>query len=172
MSNKNEIKAIVYTSNTGHTKEYAELLGKKVGITVLDLQKANRDIPAGSAILYMGWLMAGQVKGFKSAQKKFNIKAVCGVGMAKTGSQVEDIRKTNGVLESVPVFSLQGGFEMEKLHGVYKFMMSFMKRMIEKRQRGNNQPTPEETEMFELLKISENMVKEEYLKELIDWLEN
>ena len=34
------VKAIVYTTNTGHTAEYAALLGKETGLPVFPLSQA------------------------------------------------------------------------------------------------------------------------------------
>ena len=33
-----EIRAIVYTSNTGHTEKYARMLGEKTGLPVYSLE--------------------------------------------------------------------------------------------------------------------------------------
>ena len=55
--------AIVYTSNTGYTAEYARMLGEKTGLPVWEL--ASRQVPKGSDIVYLGWLMAGNIQGYK-----------------------------------------------------------------------------------------------------------
>ena len=52
------MKAIIYTSNTGSTAEYAQLLGKELNLPVHSLQKAKNKVPAGSEIIYLGWIMA------------------------------------------------------------------------------------------------------------------
>lgn len=36
------MKAIVYISNTGHTKKYAELIGEKTGLPVYELSEAKK----------------------------------------------------------------------------------------------------------------------------------
>ena len=53
------MKAIIYTSNTGSTAEYAQLLGKELNLLVHSLQQAKNKVPAGSEIIYLGWIMAG-----------------------------------------------------------------------------------------------------------------
>ena len=64
--------AIVYTSNTGSTQEYADLFSKKTGLPAFSLREAEKKLPSGSEIIYMGWLAAGSVKGFgKAAKKRF-----------------------------------------------------------------------------------------------------
>ena len=55
--------AIVYTSNTGTTKEYAVLLGLHTGLPVFPLTDAKKMIAKGSAIIYLGWVMASKIQG-------------------------------------------------------------------------------------------------------------
>lgn len=163
------INAVVYTSNTGHTKEYASLLGQEIDIPVYELKEAKKKLPVSSKIIYLGWLMAGTVKGYKKAKKTFDICALCGVGMAANGSQIADIRKANKVPENLPVFSLQGGFEMEKLHGIYKFMMQTMRKTVEKNLTSKKERTAEEDEMLDLLLHGKNRVSKDNLDEIIHW---
>ena len=73
-------EAIVYTSCTGNTRRYAYMLGKAANLPVLDLKEAN--LAPNTPVIYLGWLMAGGVKGLKQARKRFDVRAVCAVGMA------------------------------------------------------------------------------------------
>jgi len=163
------MNAIVYQSNTGHTRAYAQLLGQETGLPVYALAEASKVLPRGEKVLFLGWLMAGQVKGYQKAAKLFEICCLCGVGMAANGSQVGDIRKGNRVPEAVPVFSLQGGFEMEKLHGIYKLMMTTMKKTLGKTLAEKPNQTPEEAQMLELLLHGGDCVCKENLAPLLDW---
>ena len=56
------MKAIVYTSNTGHTAEYAKILCKKTGLPVYALNEAAKHISNGTEIIYLGWLFANSIK--------------------------------------------------------------------------------------------------------------
>ena len=51
------MEAIIYTSNTGSTKRYAEMLSRKTGLAVYSLKEASKKVAANSEIIYMGWLM-------------------------------------------------------------------------------------------------------------------
>ena len=53
--------AIVYTSNTGHTRQYALLLGKQGGLPVYSLEEANSHLSGGSPVIYLGWIHASHV---------------------------------------------------------------------------------------------------------------
>ena len=81
------IQAIVYTSNTGYTAEYARMLGEKTGLPVLTLNEAKKSLPVRAPILYLGWLMAGSIKGCGAAIRRFSPRAVCGVGLTLTPLQ-------------------------------------------------------------------------------------
>ena len=164
--------AIVYTSNTGYTAEYARLLGQGTGLPVYALSEAAEKLNSGAAIVYLGWLMAGKVQGYWKAAKRYSICAVCGVGMGATGSQMEDVRKTNALPASLPLFTLQGGFDMAKLHGIYKFMMTVMAKTMGKRLAVKADRTAEEDRMLELLTHGGSCVREEHLKDVLAWYES
>ena len=67
-------------------------------------------------MIYLGWLMAGKVQGYAKAAKRYRVAAVCGVGMGASGSQLADVRKANSLGDALPLFTLQGGFDMDKLN--------------------------------------------------------
>ena len=56
--------AIVCTSNTGHTRQYALLLSEQTGLPVYSLDEANPQLSGGSPVIYLGWIHASHVKGF------------------------------------------------------------------------------------------------------------
>ena len=108
-----EAKAIVYTSNTGYTAQYAALLAKKTGLHAYAMNEALEKVPEGSAVIYMGWIMAGKIQGFITAAKHYRVTAVCGVGMNPTGSQIATVRQVNSLnsTSSVRYLSMStGGF--------------------------------------------------------------
>ena len=164
-----KIDAIVYTSNTGFTRQYAELLGKEIGLPVYDLSDAVKTLEQDASIIYLGWLMAGKVKGYAEAIKRFEVEAVCGVGMGSTGSQLQDLRKSNNLPAKLPVFTLQGGFNMQKLRGVYKMMMTVMKKTAGKGLAGKKDRTPEEDDMLDLLLHGGSRVSADNLTAVLQW---
>ena len=48
--------AVVYTSNTGYTRRYAEMLGEKTGLPVYALSAAKAELARGSRVIYLGCL--------------------------------------------------------------------------------------------------------------------
>ena len=163
--------AIVYTSNTGFTAQYASLLGGETGLPVYSLEDASKSLPQSSPIVYLGWLTAGKVQGYDKAVTKFNLQALCAVGMAKSGSQMEDVRKSNNLPQGLPLFTLQGGFDLKKLRGVYKLMMLVMSKTVVKKLAAKPDRTPDEEDMLDLFQNGGNRVSLENLRPVLAWYE-
>ena len=163
------IKAIVYTSNTGTTAQYANLIGKRTGLPVYSLDKAKTTLEKASDIIYLGWLMAGTVKGMKKAQKLWTIRAVCAVGMGETGSQMSDVTKQNSLSPEIAVFTLRGGFDIDKLHGIYRFMMKTMQKTAGKALANKADRTPDEDIMLDMMQNGRNLVSEDNLSAFYNW---
>ena len=161
--------AIVYTSNTGFTAEYASLLGGETGMPVYSMEEAEKRLPPHSPILYMGWLAAGKVQGYDKAVTNFDIQALCAVGMGKSGSQLEAVKKANNLPEGLPLFTLQGGFDLKKLRGVYRLMMLVMSKTVAKKLAAKSDPTPDESDMLELFQNGGNRVSLENLRPVLAW---
>ena len=83
------MRAIVYTSRTGFTKRYAELLSEATGVPAWSAKEAAKQVPAHSEIFYMGCLEAGTVKGLDALIERYVIRGVAIVGMNPTGRSVE-----------------------------------------------------------------------------------
>ena len=163
--------AIVYTSNTGFTAQYASLLGGETGLPVYSLEDALKSLPQSSPIVYLGWLTAGKVQGYDKAVTKFNLQALCAVGMAKSGFQMEDVKKSNNLPQGLPLFTLQGGFDLKKLRGIYRLMMLVMSKTVAKKLAAKPDRTPEEDDMLELFQNGGNRVSLENLKPVLAWYE-
>lgn len=163
------MKAIIYTSNTGSTAEYAQLLGKELNLLVHSLQQAKNKVLSGSEIIYLGWIMAGGIKGYKEAAKLYKVRAVCGVGMGQTGTQLKEVRDKNAIPQGIPLFTLQGNFDVKKLHGVYRFMMNVMVKTAGKGLANITDRTPEEDDMLDMIVNGGKRVALQNLKAVTEW---
>lgn len=65
--------AIVYVSESGDTKRYAQLLGNRTGLSVYELKTEKKELPKSASVIFLGWLMAGTVKGYKKAKRRFDV---------------------------------------------------------------------------------------------------
>lgn len=165
------MEAIVYTTQTGSSRQYAQLLAEKIGCSAYSLARAKETIPADSEILYVGWVSASTVKGYAAAAKRYNIRAVCAVGMGQTGTQTDVIRGKNSIPDSVPIFTLQGNFDVKKLHGVYRVMMDIMVKTAGKALADKPDRTPEEDDLLDMMINGGNRVSPKNLSAVLDWYE-
>ena len=166
------MKAIIYTSNAGSTVQYAQLLANELHLPVYSAKEAKKKVPAHSEIIYLGWIMAGGIKGYKKAAKKYKVCAVCGVGMGQTGTQLKEIREKNKISQRIPLFILQGNFDVKKLHGVYRFMMNVMIKTAGKGLAAKTDRTPEEEDMLDMLINGGKRVSLENLRGIDAWYKN
>ena len=157
--------AIVYTSNTGHTRQYALLLGKETGLSTYALDEAIASLPDGSPVIYLGWIHASHVKGFARAAKHFAVCAVCGVGLCDTGTLLLEVRKASAIAEAMPLFTLQGGLERSRLKGVNRLMIAMLTRGL----AAQKQRSAQDQRMLELLSRDASYVRAENLAEVIRW---
>ncbi len=130
------MKVIIYESNTGTAKKYAEALSAKTSLPCYALSGSN-EVASDSEIIFIGWVMAGEIQGLKAARGRFtNIKTIIAVGMMKTEKQDKDIIAKNSITESF--YSLPGAFDMNKLTGMYKMMMGMMLKMMKSKFKDSN----------------------------------
>lgn len=135
------MREIVYTSNTGSTEKYAKMLSHQIIVPAYSMKAA----------------------------RKYNIQAVCGVGMGQTGTQLVEVRTKNKVPQRIPLFTLQGTFDIKKLHGVYKMMMNVMIKTAGKALADKSDRTPEEDDMLDMMLNGSERVNADNLRYIIDW---
>lgn len=116
--------SIVYTSNTGYTRQYAEMLSRRTGLPVHTLE----DAPQGGRVVYLGWMLAGTMVGLAKARKRFTLVACCPVGMGGA-EEGEELQKKH---PGLPLFYLRGGYHHSALTGIYKMMMNTFIKMMAK----------------------------------------
>ena len=157
--------SIVYVSNTGSCEKYAKMLSDKTGYPCYPL--ADSDSAVGGDVIFIGWVMAGALQGLSEARVKFGtLKAVVAVGMMKSDSQDTALKEKNSISE--PFFSLAGAFDIKKLSGMYKMMMGMMVKMLKSKLKETDDPKSQEA--MKMFDEGFDMVKEENLDEIIDFL--
>jgi len=165
------MKAIIYKSNAGHTKEYAAMLGAKTGLPVYDADKAAASLKKSDEVIFLGWIRAGALAGYEKAKKRYDIKAVCAVGMSVPDQKTADELRKKHRIEGIGLFYLQGGFDISRLSGIYKFMMNQMIRMMEPALLKKEDKTEAEEEYLKMIKEGGDFVNEENLRPVIEWYE-
>lgn len=159
------MKAIVYTSETGHTTEYAKILGEKTGLPVYAFSEASKRIANGTEIIYLGWICANKVKGYQKAAKRYRICAICAVGLCDTGTLLAEIRRASAIPATTPLFTLQGGMDKTKLRGIKKLMINMLTKGLSSKKERSAQ---EERTLY-LLTNDKNCVSEENTAAFAEW---
>ena len=163
------MKAIVYTSNAGHTKEYAELLSARIGIPAYDLKTESSDIPGVSEVIYMGWLCKAKIKGYPQARRKFDVKALCPVGMwPQYLFEKYKVVAKNGTGDT-PIFYLQGGLNLTKLHGFNFLLMLWMTNAVVKRLSAMQTRNEAEEDLLVMTRDGKDTVCDENLNWIVKW---
>ena len=162
------IQAIVYTSNTGSTEQYARLLGQKTGLPVCSLEEAKKTLNAGTQILYLGWVMASGIQGYTDAARLYRIPMVCAVGMEPAGKD-QELREKNGIPQDAALYPLQGGYLPDRLRGVQKLMMRMITGSMAKTLAAKANRTPEEDDLLDLMRHGGSRVSREKLAGPIRW---
>ncbi len=158
--------AIVYESNTGFTRKYAELIARFTGLPCYALREAERSLEKGRRVIFLGWLRAGKIVGLQKAQSRFSIAAVLGVGMrAQTPEALSDLKAQNK-LASLPAFYLRGGMDIQRMSGINRLMIKLAAAIMSRKAPKDD---PEAMESFDMLRNPKDFVSRENLGEFLEW---
>ena len=162
-----EIKAIVYETNTGFTKEYAELLSSIINVPAIPVIDNSMIFDNREAVIFLGWVCAGKINGLRMARLKYNPMIIAAVGMTPMSDKYAFVlAQQNGI--DVPFYYLQGGIHREKLKGFYKFMFKMVANpILRKAGKGKSQLSEHEQQMVSLIKNGGSFVCRENLEALI-----
>lgn len=127
---------ILYGSQYGTTKRYADELSRLTGMPALSYEKAV-DLAGCEQIVYLGGLYAGGVKGLKQAVKKFPagvrlILVTVGLADVQDEQNIENIRRSvcrqlpAGLLQNTVLFHLRGGIDYGRLNLTHRTMMTLL----------------------------------------------
>ena len=166
--------AVVYRSVSGFTKKYAEWISEELQWDLYPLSECSRNILMKyDAVIYGGPLHAAGIAGLKSFKKMLKNNddfkvAVFACGASPPDEKVlEEVKKRNfseAELELIPFHYLRGGFDFSKLNLINKFLMSIMKKMLQKKK----ERTEEEQDMLDSYDNPVDFTEREQIKPLIN----
>lgn len=170
------IRAIVYVSNTGSTKRYAEMLSEMTGIPAYPLDEAAKRLQNSAAeVFYMGWVRQGRVKDYAKAAARYSVAGVCGVGLSvEDGGNARALREKTPISDQrIKVFYARGGFDMNKLTGINKLMMGMVRRgmrsaLAEEEKQGK--AAEEVRAALDMLDNGADCVSEEKIQPAAEWI--
>lgn len=156
------IKAIIYQSKTGHTKEYAENLSKELKLPCYSIKDAKQKVNKQEEIIYLSWIRATSLVGYKKINKKYKIWCIGAVGAyPKSDEYTKQLKEYNHITQEL--FYLRGGINYEKLNKLYQKILKLVGKAI-------TLENPRDKEMSRLFEKGGNFVNSKQLKPMIEYI--
>jgi len=156
--------AVVFSSKTGFTGEYARMLGRLAGLTVYPLKNAWNAVPKGTRIIYLAPVRDGEIMHLKQVRERYLLDAVCAVGLLATSDAAQEMIEQNRL--TMPFLLMQGGYRTDGLSFRERVHMRSLRRRLQKKEKRS----PEEADVLTLLADGGSRVNESNLQPLVDWL--
>ncbi|MCI9081908.1 MAG: flavodoxin [Lachnospiraceae bacterium] len=169
---------VIYNSQTGFTKRYAEWIAEATGADCFELSVAKKkDLTAYEAIIFGGWACAGsisKISWFKGNIDKWADKkliAFCVGGSPIDNPEIEVALNQNfSEMErkKVKTFYCPGGFNYEKMSTPSKLMM----KMFAKTLKAKKDKTEAEQVMVKMISSSYDISDKKYIEPILQCLRN
>lgn len=169
---------VIYSSQTGFTKRYAEWIAEAAEADSLELALAKKkDLSSYNAIVFGGWACAGSIrdlKWFKCHMDQWTDKKLivfCVGGSPMDSPEIEPALKKNFTETErmrVNVFYCPGGFCYEKMSVSSRLMM----RMFLKALKAKKGKTEAEEVMVKMISSSYDISDRKYTEPILKCLRN
>lgn len=168
--------AVIYTSQTGFTKRYAEWICSRTGADLMELSDVKKhDLNVYDAVVFGGWACAGKISKadkFKKLMAKYPGKkyAVYSTGASPLESpHISEFLSANFPESDYPgvrLFYFPAGFNYEKMPALSRFMMKVFNKML----ASKKDKTEEEKIMAEMIASSYDISDEKYIQPLVEYI--
>ena len=172
MANKT---VIIYHSETGFTKRYAEWIAQALSCDCMEFKKADKqNFDAYETIIYGGWAMGGSVskiKWFKKNMTKWEGKRLAlfcvGASPIENPEIAEAMKKWFTPEESgkVSTFYCPGGLNYEKMTAQYRMMMKMFIKML----KGKKDKAEADLKQIEMISSSYDISDRKYIEPIVEW---
>lgn len=170
--------AVIYNSQTGFTKKYAEWISEAVGADCFELGTSKKQtFDAYDAIVFGSWACAGRISKiswFKSHMDQWSDKTLvvfCTGGSPAEGPDIEIFLRnhfSDAERNRVHVFYCPGGFCYEKMSAGSKLMM----KMFQKMAGAKKDKTEADLEMLKMISHSYDLSDRKYIEPVIELLQD
>lgn len=168
---------ITYKSKTGFTKDYAEMISKKIDCTVKDFNNtSSEDMSDYDVVVFGSRLHAGRVDGFEKAKEMFtksNAKKlfvfVTGATPLEAKEAIDEVWNKNLTAEemsNIPHFYMPSGLRYEKMNLTDKAMMKLAAVMM----KNKKEKSDFEQGFEQAISSSYDISSEEYIFPLVEAL--
>ena len=169
-------RLIIYGSQYGTTKRYAEKMSEMTGIPLINYERI-KDLSEYDTIIHFGGLYAGGVKGLKSTIKALPENArliIVTVGLADVTDKdnTDHIKQSIGrqiskeIYEKASIFHLRGGIDYQKLNFKHKTLMTLLYNKV--KNLPDEKKTAEDIAMIETFNQKVDFVDFNSLKPIIE----
>ncbi len=164
---------VIYNSQTGFTKRYAEWIAEETNADCFELSEAKKkDFDEYDTIVFGGWACAGgisKLSWFKGNLNKWNDKkliAFCVGGSPIENPEIEEALKKNfdgAEYERVHAFYCPGGFDYDKMSKTSKVMMKMFIKML----KAKKDKTKEDEIMIKMISASYDISDKKYIEPIV-----
>ena len=171
---------VIYTSQTGFTKRYAEWIAERMNADILDIKDAKKKetgfYDGYDAIVYGGWCMAGKVvnSGWflaKAPGWKGKKLAIIAVGCSPDGTpEVAEALKqllTDEQRQYIKAFYCQGGINYDRMKFPYRLAMKLFANSLKNRKNA----TAKDKEMGEFIAQNHDLAEIRFIEPIVAYLE-
>ncbi len=173
------VKAVVvYCSQTGFTKRYAQWIAEAAGADCLALPEAKkRDLSGYEAVVFGGWACAGGIKGigwFKRNVEKWGDKKLAAFCVGASPIDSPDIEPalrrnfTDVERQRVSVFYCPGGLDYERMPAPSKLAMKLFAKAVQSKK----DKTQGEEVMARMICASYDISGKQYIAPILQYLKN
>ena len=165
---------VIYTSQTGFTKRYAQWIAETSGADCLALSAAKKkNLDAYDTIIFGGWACAGGISvlgWFKNKLPKWSGKkliAFCVGASPMDSPEIEPALRRNFTdleRERISVFYCPGGLNYEKMPAPSRLMMKIFVRTL----KAKKNKTEMDREMIKMLSDSYDISDRKYIEPILD----
>ncbi len=168
---------VIYNSQTGFTKQYAQWIAETTGADCLELSVAKKkNLAAYETIIFGDWACAGNIRKLSWFKNKINewknkkLIVFCVGANPIDSPEIEPFLKQNftkSEFEKVKVFYCPGGLDYEKMSVSSKFMMKMFVKIL----KAKKDKTKEELEMIHMISTSYDISDKKYIEPILKCLE-
>ncbi len=167
---------VIYNSQTGFTKQYAEWIAEAAGADCLPLSKAKKkNLTAYEAIIFGSWVCAGTIKNLSWFKKNIDTWAGKKLIVFCTGASpiispaIEAALKqvnSEPKMKQVKAFYCPGGLNYDKMSAPYGLVMKMLRRGL----NAKKDKTQEDEEMIKMISSSYDNADKKYTEPILSCL--
>ncbi len=163
------ITAVIYSSKSGFSRQYAEIIAKELNINMYNIKEAKEKLIAKSEIIYVAGITVTKIRELSRVNRLFRVQYVIGVGMTDYSEEYENTIFSNNINISDKFYYTPGGYDATKTKGLDKFLISLLKlyykQLKKDAKKRNKELLPKDQDIINILeKGYSNKVSEKYLE--------